>query len=87
MNTIQPNFDLGLLEDSLAESPIGHTKSFEWHATSIGIAALRKEAYSMSAENLNKNAINEGLEIGLDLTKEEKELHYSSKGLVIIFYS
>ncbi len=77
----------GLIEDSLLDPPIGYTKQFQWHATPIGIAALAKTSDSFNSENLNKIALEEGLEIGLDLTKEEKELHYSNKGLVILFYS
>ena len=76
-----------LLEDSLLEPPIGHTTRFEWHATQIGIAALSKCSDSLQPENLYEDAIKEGLEIGLELTKEEREFHYSKKGVVILFYS
>ncbi len=77
----------GLLEDSLLDPPIGHTKYFQWYATPIGIAALSQETDNSNPENLNKKAIDEGLEIGLDLAKEEIELHFLSRGLVILFYS
>ena len=76
-----------LLKDSLAESPIGHTQGFEWYATPIGIAALSTGADSLQPEQLYQHAIKEGLDIGLELTKEEREFHYSPKGKVIIFYS
>ncbi len=77
----------GLLEDSLSDPPIGDTKKFQWHATPIGIAALSKEPNPSKYEPLKKIAIEEAVEVGLDLTKEETELHYSSRGIVIIFYS
>ncbi len=76
-----------LLEDSLEEPSIGQTEKFHWHATPIGIAALCKQQVSRLAETFYEDAIKEGLEVGLDLTREERESHYSSKGLVILFYS
>ncbi len=76
-----------LLEDSLLDPPIGQTIGFEWYATPIGIAALRKGSASLNPEELYQNAIKEGLQIGLELTKEEKEFYFSSKGTVVIFYS
>ena len=74
-----------LLEDSLLDPPIGHTRGFQWHATPIGIAALSNRADSIKPEKLYEDAIKEGLEIGLELTKEEREFHSSRKGLVILF--
>ena len=50
----------GLLEDSLADPPIGYTKQFQWHATPIGIAAFSKESASVRPKNLHKKAIEEG---------------------------
>ena len=76
-----------LLEDSLQEPAIGDTATFLWHATPIGIAALCKTKDPGLSENFFANAIKEGLAVGLDLTKEERESHYSQKGLVILFYS
>ncbi len=76
-----------LLEDSLREPAIGQTSKFQWHATPIGIAALRKEEPSSSIKASYEDALKEGLEVGLDLSKEERESHYSKQGLVILFYS
>ncbi len=76
-----------LLEHSLQEPAIGDTAKFLWHATPIGIAALSKKEGSRLSEAFYEDAIKEGLEVGLDLTREERESHYSKKGLVILFYS
>ena len=76
-----------LLEDALVEPPIGHTKGFQWYSTSIGIAALSTASDALNPEQLCQDAIKEGLDIGLELTKEEREFHSSLKGIVIIFYS
>ncbi len=76
-----------LLEDSLVKPPIGHTKGFEWYVTPIGIAALHKTSDSFKSEQIYQDAIKEGIEIGLELSKEEREFHSSIKGMVIIFYS
>ncbi len=76
-----------LLDDALAETPIGSTAGFEWYATRIGIAALCKFSDPLQIEKLYQAAILEGLEIGLELTKEEREFHSCLKGIVIIFYS
>ena len=76
-----------LLEDSLEEPPIGYSRGFEWYVTPIGIAALSTTPDSFDAEQMYPEAIKEGLEIGLELTKEEREFHSCAKGTVIIFYS
>ena len=76
-----------LLEDSLKEPAIGQTSKFQWHATPIGIAALCKEELSGSTKNSYEDALKEALEVGLDLSREERESHYSKQGLVILFYS
>ena len=76
-----------LLEDSLQDTAIADTSSFHWHVTPIGIAALSKEKEPCLSEDFYADAIKEGLAVGLDLTKEERESHYSQKGLVILFYS
>tara|TARA_Y100001968_G_C18945892_1_gene520938 strand:- start:89 stop:334 length:246 start_codon:yes stop_codon:yes gene_type:complete len=78
---------LQLLEDSLKDPLIANTKSFYWYATPIGIAALSKEKESSISEHLYKNLMQQGLEVGLDLSREERELYHSYKGLIILFYS
>ena len=76
-----------LLEDSLNDPAIGQTSKFLWHATPLGIAAVSKQEGLPLSESFFDDAIREGREVGLDLTKEERESHYSKKGLVILFYS
>ena len=76
-----------LLEDSLEQPAIGNTSKFLWHATPIGIAALYKGQDSSSDISAYEEALKEGLEVGLDLSREERESHYSKQGLVILFYS
>ena len=76
-----------LLEDSLKEPSIGQTSKFHWHATPIGIAALCKDEIAGSPKNSYEDALKEALEVGLDLSREERESHYSKQGLVILFYS
>ena len=76
-----------LLEDSLKEPAIGQTSKFQWHATPLGIAALCKKELPNSSQTSYEDALKEGLEVGLDLSREERESHYSKKGLVILFHS
>lgn len=76
-----------LLEDSLDEPSIGQTDKFLWHATPIGIAALLKTKETSLANLSYEDALREGLEVGLDLSREERESHYSKHGPVILFYS
>ena len=76
-----------LLEDSLKDPAIADTSRFQWHVTPIGIAALCKEKDTCLSEKIFADAIKEGLVVGLDLSREERESYYSPKGLVILFYS
>ncbi len=76
-----------LLEDSLKEPAIGQTSKFQWHATPLGIAALCKQELPSSVKTSYQDALKEGLEVGLDLSREERESHYSKQGLVILFHS
>ena len=76
-----------LLEDSLKDPAIGQTQKFLWYATSIGIAALYKPEDTNLSKSHYEDALKEGLEVGLDLSREERESHCSKKGLVILFYS
>ena len=75
-----------LLEDSLNEPEIGITDRFRWHATPVGIAALWSCAQSPSTPPF-EDAIQEGLQVGLDLSREEKEFHQVTQGLVLLFHS
>ena len=76
-----------MLEDSLNQPAIGDTSKFLWHATPIGIAALYKEKEATPSPSTYEQALKEGLEVGLDLSREERESHYSEQGFVILFYS
>ena len=75
-----------LLRESLAHHPIGQTKSFIWLATPIGIAALCKTKDSTLKPPFEK-AVKEGVEVSIDLSREEKEFHQTENGLVLLFYS
>ena len=75
-----------LLEDELKDSSIGTTDCFSWHATSVGIAALWTAGQAPISPPY-ENALNEGLEVGLDLSREEREFHQVSQGLVLVFHS
>ena len=75
-----------LLEDSLNEPAIGTTESFSWHATAVGIAALWSSKTSPSTPPFEE-ALKEGLQVGLDLSREEREFHQVSQGLVLLFHS
>tara|TARA_Y100001968_G_C19004970_1_gene547711 strand:+ start:243 stop:509 length:267 start_codon:yes stop_codon:yes gene_type:complete len=80
----KPNSSI-LLEESLNQPPIGETATFVWNATQIGIAAIYK-GIAPSTPPYNQ-AIKEGEEMSMDLSREEKEFYLTKKGLVIIFYS
>jgi hypothetical protein len=75
-----------LLEEALEEPSIGETSCFSWHATPVGIAALWTEGQPPTPPPF-ENALKEGLEVGLDLSREEREFHQVSKGLVLLFHS
>ena len=74
-----------LLEEALNQPPIGETANFAWNATPIGIAAIYK-GISTSKPPYDQ-AIIEGEELAMDLSREEKEFHLTQKGLTLIFYS
>ena len=57
--------------DSLKDEPIGETIHFVWYITDIGIAALFKENKKLKVYDLNVDK--EAKNIGLDISKEEKE--------------
>ncbi|MFM7436875.1 MAG: hypothetical protein ACKOCA_08825 [Vulcanococcus sp.] len=75
-----------LLEDSLEEPAIGQTARFSWHATPVGIAALWIDGTPPTPPPYD-NALQEGLEVGLDLSREEREFHQINRGLVLLFHS
>ncbi len=74
-----------LLNEALNQPPIGETDNFAWNTTPIGIAAICKK------DTINQppyeQAIKEGQELSIDLSREEKEFHQTQKGLIILFYS
>jgi len=75
-----------LLEDALKEPVIGTTQRFRWHATPVGIAALWSAGEAPAAPPYEM-ALQEGLEVGLDLSREEREFHQVKSGLVLLFHS
>ena len=75
-----------LLQDSLNEPAIGTTDCFSWHATPVGIAALWSSTNTPSTPPFD-HALKEGLEVGLDLSREEREFHQVTQGLVLLFHS
>ncbi len=77
---------INLLEDALDQPPIGQTKSFIWLATPMGIAALCRKSNSPSIPPYEE-AIKEGVEVAIDLSREEREFHQTEQGMVLIFYS
>ena len=74
-----------LIIDSLKEEPIGETDNFIWFITDIGIAALfkRKEQYKIYNSYVEDEAYN----IGLDITKEEREFLKIKEKQIFLFYS
>jgi hypothetical protein len=75
-----------LLEDALEEPSIGQTPCFSWHATPVGIAALWRAGQAPTTPPF-EDALKEGLQVGLDLSREEREFHQLRKGLVLLFHS
>ena len=74
-----------LLEEALNQPPIGETANFAWNATPLGIAAIYKG--KSPSKPPYEQAIKEGEELSMDLSREEKEFHLTQKGLALIFYS
>jgi hypothetical protein len=75
-----------LLEDALQEPSIGTTPCFRWHATPVGIAALWRDGNPPTPPPFDV-ALREGLQVGLDLSREEREFHQVKSGLVLLFHS
>ena len=73
-----------LIRESLNEKPVGQSKNFEWFITDIGIAALIKE-HNNKISSLDP--IKEAIQLGLDLSKEEKQLIRLDEKQIILFYS
>ena len=71
--------------DSLKREPIGETVHFVWFITDIGIAALFKENKNFEIYNLNVEK--ESKNIGLDVSKEEKEYCEIEDTKLFLFYS
>ena len=76
----------GFLEDALSDPDIGITDRFRWHATPVGIAALWTASSAPSTPPFEE-AVEEGLKVGLDLSREEREFHQVQQGLVLLFHS
>ena len=74
-----------LIIDSLKEEPIGETDHFIWYITDIGIVALFKREENFAT--YSSNVAIEANEIGLDITKEEKEHLKIEEKQLFLFYS
>ena len=74
-----------LLEEALDQPLIGETANFAWNATPLGIAAIYKG--NSPSKPPYDQAIKEGEELSMDLSREEKEFYLTQKGLALIFYS
>jgi len=74
-----------LIIDSLKDEPIGETDHFIWFITDIGIVALFKRDHNF--KTCCSNVENEANKIGLDITKEEKELLKIKEKHLFLFYS
>ena len=74
-----------LLEEALTQPPIGETANFAWNATPLGIAAIYKGI--SPSKPPYEQAIKEGEELSMDLSREEKEFHLTQIRLALIFYS
>tara|TARA_Y100001968_G_scaffold166854_1_gene152816 strand:- start:155 stop:421 length:267 start_codon:yes stop_codon:yes gene_type:complete len=74
-----------LLEEALNQPPIGETTNFSWNATPIGITAIYKGISPTKPPY--EQAIKEGEELSMDLSREEKEFYITNKGLALVFYS
>ena len=73
-----------LIRESLNQKPIGQSKNFVWFITEIGIAAIMKE----HGKNITSfNPLKEAIELGLDLSKEERQLIELDKKQILLFYS
>ena len=75
-----------LLEEALNEPDIGTTGRFRWHATAVGIAALWIDSVAPTTPPF-EDALKEALNVGLDLSREEREFHQVEQGLVLLFHS
>ena len=83
--TLQKSNSTILLEEALNQPPIGETANFAWNATPLGIAAIYKG--NSPSKPPYDQAIKEGEELAMDLSREEKEIYLTKKGLALIFYS
>ena len=79
--------NIEFLKESLCNSDIGKSSNFTWYATEVGIAASYNFQCEEISEDIYMNAIKEGTDIGLDLSREERESYLISKKLVLLFYS
>ena len=72
-----------LIKNSIEDIPIGETENFTWFICDIGIVAL----FKINKDIPELKILSEGLNIALDLSKEEKESYLIDGRKVILFYS
>ena len=71
-----------LLEEALNQPPIGETANFAWNAPPIGIAAIYKG--SSPSKPPYEQAIKEGEQLAMDLSREEKEFYLTQKEIYLL---
>ena len=74
------------IDQALVDKPIADTKSFTWLVTPFGIAALCKNKRNISEPPFDE-AVKEGIQVSIDLSREETEFYDTEKGLLLLFYS
>ena len=73
-----------LIRESIKQKPLGYSINFEWFITDIGIIAIQKD---QSKSTNSFNPINEAIDLGLDLSKEEKQVIKLDEMQILLFYS
>ena len=73
-----------LLEEALNEPDIGTTSRFVGMPQRWGL--LRSGLTVFHRQHPFEDAIKEGLNVGLDLSREEREFHQVEQGLVLLFH-
>ena len=72
-----------IIKNSIKNQPIGETENLTWFICDIGIFAVLKNDINISDIKI----FNEAFCIGLDLSKEEKEIYFIEEKKIILFYS
>ena len=85
VNMSSANLTINMLsEGTMYEIDIGKTSRFRWNATAVDIGALWIDN-SPPSTPLFEDAIKKGFNVGLDLSRQEQEIHQVEQGLVLLF--